>query len=129
MPRLPSAGHPTTAAQTPASPTTGCDSSSSTRSTSRVATPWRRRTSPIFLTTDGNITATELVGDMLVGHVHSTAGDVTLTSPMRILDADGQPSIDVTGDDITMTAGSPGNQGGVGLAGDFLEINVDRNNA
>jgi hypothetical protein len=83
----------------------------------------------IFLTTNGDITATELVGDMLVGHIHSTGGDVTLFAPIRILDADGQPTIDVTGDDITMTAGTDGGQGGVGTPTDFLEINVDRNTA
>jgi hypothetical protein len=60
----------------------------------------------IFLTTNGNITATELVGDMLVGHIHSTAGDVTLVSGRRILDADGLPTIDVTGVNITMTSGA-----------------------
>ena len=37
----------------------------------------------IFLTTNGNITATELIGDMLVGHIHSTAGDVSLFSGAR----------------------------------------------
>jgi hypothetical protein len=82
----------------------------------------------IFLTTNGDITATELAGSMLVGHIHSTAGDVTLTSPIRILDADDQPTIDVTGVDITMTVGTDGGQGGVGETNDFLEINVNRNN-
>jgi len=82
----------------------------------------------IFLTTNGDITATELAGSMLVGHIHSTAGDVTLTSPLRILDANEAPTIDVTGDDITMTAGTDGGQGGVGETNDFLEINVNRNN-
>src|SRR5206468_972922 len=43
-------------------------------------------TPQIFLTSNGDITATALVGDMLVGHIHSTAGDVTLFSPRRILD-------------------------------------------
>jgi hypothetical protein len=83
----------------------------------------------IFLTTNGDISATELAGSMLVGHIHSTAGDVTLFSPIRILDADGQPTIDVTGDDIPMAAGTAGGVGGVGEANDFLEINVDRNNS
>jgi hypothetical protein len=81
----------------------------------------------IFLTTNGNITATEITGDMQVGHIHSTAGDVTLFSPEKILDADGQPTIDVTGDDITMTAGTGLVFGGIGLTNNFLEINVDRN--
>jgi hypothetical protein len=85
----------------------------------------------IFLTTNGDITATELAGDMLVGHIHSTTGDVTLTSPQRILDADSQPTIDVTGDDITMIAGTGGtisNPGRVGQMIDFLELNVNRDN-
>jgi hypothetical protein len=88
----------------------------------------------IFLTTNGDITATELIGDMLVGHIHSTAGDVTLISGRRILDADGLPTIDVTGVNITMTAGAvtPDTPnptlGGIGTPTDFLEINVDRNN-
>ena len=68
----------------------------------------------IFLTTNGFITATELSGDLLAGHIHSTGDDVTLCSPRRILDADGRPTIDVTGVNITMTAGTAGAQGGVG---------------
>jgi hypothetical protein len=83
----------------------------------------------IFLTTNGDIMAAELAGDMLVGHIHSTAGDVTLSSPRRILDADSSSTIDVTADDITMTAGTGGAQGGIGLPTDYLEINVDRNDA
>ncbi|MGK2853884.1 MAG: hypothetical protein ACSLE3_07225, partial [Microbacteriaceae bacterium] len=78
----------------------------------------------LFLFTNGNITATELVGDMLVGHIHSSNGDVTLYSPMRILDADGQPTIDVTGINITLHAGLAGGIGGIGLSTDFLEINT-----
>jgi hypothetical protein len=88
----------------------------------------------IFLTTNGNITATELVGDMLVGHIHSTEGNVTLVSGRRILDADGLPTIDVTGDHITLISGAVTPEtpnptlGGIGTPDDFLEINVDRNN-
>src|SRR5262249_50129693 len=51
-------------------------------------------TPQIFLTTNGNITATELKGDMLVGHIHSTLGNVILSSPQKILDADGLPTVD-----------------------------------
>ena len=88
----------------------------------------------IFVRSNGNITLTEAFGDMLVGHVHSTAGDVTLTSPVRILDANRMPTIDVTGVNITMTAGTLGGVGGIGLPeaigaitshlGGFLEITV-----
>ncbi|MEI6160077.1 MAG: hypothetical protein WCP77_09610, partial [Roseococcus sp.] len=88
----------------------------------------------IFLTTNGNISATELAGDMLVGHVHSTGGDVTLRAALRILDADATPSIDVTGNDIALYSGIgsnkiPGTIGGIGKPRDFLEINTDRNGA
>ena len=62
-----------------------------------------------------NIIETELAGDLLAGHIHSTAGDVTMFSPARILDADCQPTIDVTGRNITMTAGTAGGVGGIGL--------------
>src|SRR6185436_14137380 len=69
----------------------------------------------IFLTTNGDISATELAGDMLVGHIHSTGGDVTLSSPERILDAGGTRTIDITGVNITLTAGTAMQIGGVGL--------------
>ncbi len=91
-------------------------------------------TPKIDLATNGDITVTEQIGNMLVGHIHSTTGDVTLTAPARILDADGVSGIDVTAVNITMTSGevttdtpAPA-QGGIGLTDDFLEINVDRNN-
>src|SRR4029079_742607 len=70
----------------------------------------------IFLFTNGNITDTELNGDLLAGHIESTAGDVPLNSPARILDADRQPTIDVGGVNITMTTTGSG-IGGLGLAG------------
>jgi len=95
----------------------------------------------IFLVTDGDITNTELIGDMLVGHIESTAHDVTLNSPARILDSDRTPTIDVGGVNITMTTtGSgiggigvpttgpnPGNPqpGDAGNLGGYLEINTD----
>ena len=80
--------------------------------------------SQIFLRTNGNITATEIEGDMLVGHIHSTNGDVILHSPRRILDADGRPTIDVTGVNITMYAGEGGALGGIGVPSNWLEINT-----
>jgi hypothetical protein len=70
----------------------------------------------------------------------STANDVTLNSPARIIDAlnDGIGyEADVTGVNITMTAGDSGitgnpafdqsnpKQGGIGTSDNFLEINVD----
>src|SRR5439155_4688069 len=62
----------------------------------------------VFIRTNGNIVDTELAdgGDLLVGHIHSTQGNVTLSSPIRILDANRMPTIDVTGVSITMTAGT-----------------------
>ena len=94
----------------------------------------------IFIRTNGNIIDTERIGDLLAGHIHSTEGDVTLTSPMRILDANRMPTIDVTGANITMTAGTLGGIGGIGTPslpnpnspnpadagnlGGFLEINT-----
>ena len=62
---------------------------------------------------------------MLVGHIHSTQNDVTLHSPQKILDGSGEPSIDVSAVNITMTSGTAGITGGIGLPSDFLEINVD----
>ena len=59
----------------------------------------------IFLLTNGDITATELDHDMLVGSIHSTEGDVTLYSPRRIIDSDAQDTIDVAGNNITMHSG------------------------
>ena len=102
--------------------------------------------SQTFIRTNGDITQTELAGDLLAGHIHSTAGDVTLNSPMRILDANRQPTIDVTAESITMNAGLAGGIGGIGVPslpfpnlpandlanltgglGGFLEINTDVN--
>src|SRR6185503_18834635 len=62
----------------------------------------------IFLRTNGSIVERELSGDLLAGHINSTASDVTLLAPIRILDADRAPTIDVTGVNITMTAGIDG---------------------
>jgi Calx-beta domain/RTX calcium-binding nonapeptide repeat (4 copies) len=69
----------------------------------------------IWIRTNGNVIDTEIVGDLLAGHVHSTNGDVTLNSPIRILDADRRPTIDVTGENITMNSGLAGGVGGIGL--------------
>ncbi len=63
-------------------------------------------TPQIWLTTNGWIVDDELAGDMLVGHINSTADNVTLNSGRRILDADSQPTVDVSGVTITLNSGS-----------------------
>jgi len=94
-------------------------------------------TPQIFLTTNGSILAKEIVGDMLVGHINSTGDDVELRSGAMILDADSLTTVDVSGVNIRMATGVnavpglPGptptpTTGGIGLATDYLEINVDR---
>ena len=86
----------------------------------------------IFLTTNGEIIADELTGDMLVGHIHSTENNVTLNSGARILDADSATTVDVSGENITLNSGVVTGEtpnpsiGGIGQLDDFLEINVDR---
>ncbi len=87
----------------------------------------------IFITTNGDIEVTEISGDLQAGHIHSTLGDVTLNSSRQIIDADGNPLVDVTGANISMNSGiatafndSPV-LGGIGAANDFLEINSARN--
>ena len=77
------------------------------------------------MTTNGFITVTERAGDLRVGDIRSTASDVTLTSPARILDAERGDGLlgsdptptDVTGVNITLTAGTGLVTGGIGLAG------------
>ncbi|KKL19547.1 hypothetical protein LCGC14_2464370, partial [marine sediment metagenome] len=62
----------------------------------------------IDVLTNGSITIKELTHDLRVGRIASTASDVLLFSPRRIVDAldDGIGSeADVTGVNITMTAG------------------------
>ena len=73
--------------------------------------------SQIFIRTNGDIT-----GDRARRRharrphpLHATATS-TLNSPQRILDADGRPTIDVTGINITMYAGEAGGIGGIGAA-------------
>ena len=94
----------------------------------------------IFVRTNGYIVVSELAGDLLAGHVHSTGALVTLSSTERILDANRLATIDVTGASIAMTAGTAGGIGGIGLPsvpnpnapnpadagnlGGFLEIDV-----
>lgn len=76
-------------------------------------------TPQIFLTTNGNIVANEIAGDMLVGHVHSTAGNVTLSTVSgSVLDALGDTVSDVDGRSIDIDA----NGGSIGTSSDDLEI-------
>ena len=84
----------------------------------------------IDVLTNGWILVLEKHGDLRVGDIHSTADDVTLFSPRRIVDALSDFAADVTGRNITMTAGmnSLGEAegiGGIGERGNFLEIDVD----
>jgi len=87
--------------------------------------------------TNGDITLAESTGDLRVGRIASTANDVTLRSPRKIVDAlnDGiGAEADVTGVNITLTAGDneitgtaadKSGTGGVGSSVNFLETNVD----
>ncbi|HZM79421.1 MAG TPA: hypothetical protein VFC19_27135, partial [Candidatus Limnocylindrales bacterium] len=65
-------------------------------------------------------------GDLRVGRIVSTHNNVTLSSGRMIIDDDStQAGLDVAGVNITMTAGTDGGQGGVGVASEYLEIDVD----
>ena len=94
----------------------------------------------IDVITNGDITLTEVTGDLRVGRIASIGRDVNLNSPRRILDAlSGTPNTgdqgvgvdaDVTGRNITMRAGNNGiggieGTGGIGTRSNFLETNVD----
>ena len=84
----------------------------------------------IDILTNGWILDFEKHGDLRVGDITSTDDDVTLWSPRRIVDALSDFAADVTGRNITMTAGinSLGQAegvGGIGERSNFLEINVD----
>ena len=78
----------------------------------------------ISIRTNGDITDTEMAGDMLVGSIISTDGDVTLNAPLAILDADGLPTIDVAGRNITMNSAQDNGAGGIGKPDNFLEIDT-----
>ena len=87
----------------------------------------------VDMTTNGFVRVTERTGDLRVGAITSTASDVTLFSPHRILDAESGAGVlgtdptatDVTGVNITMTAGTALVTGGIGQQANFLETNVD----
>jgi hypothetical protein len=79
----------------------------------------------IDVTTNGLVTVEEVTGDLRVGRIESTRDSVILRSPERILDALADAGADVLGENITMTAGTGGAQGGIGTPLNFLEIDVD----
>ena len=103
----------------------------------------------IDVLTNGDITLTEKSGDMRVERIKSTINDVLLYSPARIVDANDDASTagntveaDVSGENITLVSGTglvnppgtvdaPGGfddglpTGGIGEAGNFLEIDTD----
>ena len=94
----------------------------------------------ISMIANGDITITEVQGDLKVGRIASIGRDVTLHSPRRIVDSisgtantgDAGAGVegDVTGRNITMTAGNNGiggmeGQGGIGTPDNFLEINTN----
>jgi hypothetical protein len=76
-------------------------------------------TGRIFANTNGNITLSETVGDMRVGLIVSTAGDVSLTSPASIVDAFNDPVADAYGNNITLSAPS----GSIGSTDNPFDIN------
>ncbi|MGY3658239.1 hypothetical protein [Bradyrhizobium sp. USDA 376] len=101
------------------------------------ATPGPSDSYHIDVLTNGWIDLAEKTGDLRVGRIMSTANDVTLHSPARIIDAlnDGASGeADVTGVNITLIAGDNGitstsadksGFGGIGTPDNFIEINVD----
>ena len=90
----------------------------------------------INVLTNGSITLMEETGDLRAGVIKSTANDVTLYSPARIVDGLNDPAgvdTNVTGVNITLTAGdnnlgqsnSESGTGGIGTPEDFLTIEVN----
>ena len=75
---------------------------------------------------DGEITATEVSGDMRVGRIRSRTDDVTLTAAKSLLDGDPADATaaadpaDVIGRSINLTA----TDGTIGIPGDFLETDL-----
>ena len=78
-------------------------------------------------TSNGNVTVVEPTGDLQVGHIESTGGDVTLIAPESVLDWFSTPGeiADVIGTNINIVAGTGGISGGVGTPDDFLEIDIE----
>ena len=90
----------------------------------------------IDVLTNGYITLMEDTGDLRAGLIKSTANNVTLYSPARIVDGLNDPAgadTNVTGVNITLTAdnnnlgqsNSMSGTGGIGTPGDFLTIDVN----
>ena len=78
----------------------------------------------IDILTNGNITLTESLGDLRIGTIISTKGNVTLTATdasASIFDVPvGDDNVaDLTGNRVTLTAAT----GGIGTLANFLEIN------
>jgi len=76
------------------------------------------RGSEVNAETDEDIFLTEIDGDMKVGLIHSTKGDVTLVADGSIVDVLDDASADVIGNHITLTALG----GGIGSVNNRLEI-------
>ncbi|MCP4707532.1 MAG: hypothetical protein GY869_02815, partial [Planctomycetes bacterium] len=81
-----------------------------------------KATGQLDATAGGNVYMNEVVGDMNIGVVESTAGDVELIADVSILDTDegiaGNPAVDVIGNNIILTA----IQGAIGVLDDDLDI-------
>ncbi len=77
-------------------------------------------TGRIFAITNGNVVLSETVGDMRVGLIESTAGNVTLNSNANIVDAFDDPVADVYGISITLSAPS----GSIGSTDNALDVNT-----
>ncbi len=67
----------------------------------------------------------EYTDDLQVGRIISTRSNVFLAAPKRILDQLNDSDADVSGVNITMTAGTGLLVGGIGTRSNFLEIDVD----
>ena len=69
--------------------------------------------------TDGNVILNHVGGDLRVGTIVSTLGDVTLTSQSNIVDAIGGTQAKVTGNNITLTAS------GGSIGSDLNDLEID----
>ncbi len=83
-------------------------------------------TGHVDVLTGGFITLTEKAGNLRIDQIASGDKDVTLVSPQAIVDATNHANgANVTGVNITLTAGTACHIGGIGVPADFLEINVN----
>ncbi len=74
----------------------------------------------IDVTSNGDIALTESTGDLRVGLITSTGGNVTLTAAGSIVDAESDPASDINAFSIFLSALT----GGIGSLLDELEINT-----